>query len=476
MKKALSLVLAVLLILGIVPLTATAVPITPTIPVSSIEFEFEEIPAVGKKIVLPKVVAVNGDKSLADVVDISLSYWGESDVALSFAYFEKVAEGARFENEKAYKLSLSATLSEEYYFVFGTTVTVKTPEKELVGATAVSGFEANYLTMINFGAPANYITVKKYELKLKGFKIGNRTDNATVDVFLNGKKSREAQVNIDCDYLCMTTTADPEKMTVLYETIKKNKQYYLVMFEEQKPNYIIDYDNPDIFSVNGIKPIIKKSEHGYMLFFKLPILHDHAYKTTTVKATLTKNGKMERKCTVCGYISSASSTIKKINSVKLSGTAYTYNGKIKTPTVTVKDSAGKTVSSKYYTVKYASGRKNVGKYKVTVTFKGNYSDTKTLYFTINPAKTTVSKLTAGKKSIKANVTKKTNISGYQMQYSTSKSFSTYKTKTISYKYTSATLSNLTSKKTYYVRVRTYKTVNGTRYYSGWSAYKYTKTK
>jgi len=204
----------------------------------------------------------------------------------------------------------------------------------------------------------------------------------------------------------------------------------------------------------------------------------HTYKSTLTKATLTKNGKKEYKCTVCGYVASSSYKIYYPKTIKLSATTYTYDGKIKQPSVTVKDSAGKTISSKYYTVTYASGRKNVGKYKVTVTFKGKYSGTKTLYFKINPAKTTVSKLAPGKKSIKVYITKKTSqVTGYQIQYSTSKTFKSYKTKTIkSYKTTSATLKSLSAKKTYYVRVRTYKTVNGTKYYSGWSSYKYTKTK
>ena len=204
----------------------------------------------------------------------------------------------------------------------------------------------------------------------------------------------------------------------------------------------------------------------------------HTYKTTTKPATEKANGKIEKKCTVCGNVSS-SKVIRKISSVKLSEDTYTYNGKTKTPTVTVKDSAGnKLVKNTDYTVKYATGRKNVGKHKVTITFKGKYSGTKTLSFTINPTKTTVSKLTAGKKSIKVNITKKSSqVTGYEVQYSTSKTFKSAKTKTISsYKTTSTTLKNLSAKKTYYVRVRTYKTANGTKYYSGWSSYKRVKTK
>ena len=110
--------------------------------------------------------------------------------------------------------------------------------------------------------------------------------------------------------------------------------------------------------------------------------------------------------------------------------------------------------------------------------KGNYSGTKTLTYKILPAKTTVSKLTTGKKSLKVYVTKKTTqVSGYQIQYSAYKNFKSYKTKTLSgYKTTCVSLSGLTSGKTYYVRVRTYKTVDGVKYYSLWSAYKYKKTK
>ena len=204
----------------------------------------------------------------------------------------------------------------------------------------------------------------------------------------------------------------------------------------------------------------------------------HKYTTITTKATLAKNGKVVKKCKVCGKVASTT-TIKYVKSFKLSTTSYTYNGKVKTPSVTVKDSAGKTLKKNTdYTVSYASGRKNVGTYKVTIKMKGKYSGTKTLTFKINPVKTSVSKLTAGKKSITVNISKKsTQVSGYQVQYSTSKKFTSAKTKTISsYKTTKYTLKSLSAKKTYYVRVRTYKTVSGKKYYSGWSTYKYVKTK
>ncbi len=197
----------------------------------------------------------------------------------------------------------------------------------------------------------------------------------------------------------------------------------------------------------------------------------------TYKVTVTMKGNYSGTKTVSFKINPISASKC---SFKLSTTTYTYNGKVKTPSVTVKNAKGtKLTKNTHYTVKYASGRKNVGKYKVIVTMKGNYSGTKTLYLTINPPKTSVSKLSAAKKSLKVTIKKKSSqVTGYQIEYSTSKSFkSKYtKSKTVkSYKTTSTTLKNLKAKKTYYVRVRTYKTVNGKKYYSGWSSYKLKKT-
>lgn len=205
---------------------------------------------------------------------------------------------------------------------------------------------------------------------------------------------------------------------------------------------------------------------------------DHTYKTTTVKATTSKNGSSTTKCTKCGSVKSKK-TIYKISSVALSSTSYTYNGKTKKPTVTVKDSKGNKLKiDKDYTVKYSTGRKNVGTYTVTVTFKGNYSGSKKLTFKIVPKGTTISKLTAGKSQFTAKWSKQsTQTTGYQLQYSTSSKMTNATTKTYSSASTSsATVKSLKSAKTYYVRVRTYKTVNGNKFYSAWSSVKSVKTK
>ncbi len=118
--------------------------------------------------------------------------------------------------------------------------------------------------------------------------------------------------------------------------------------------------------------------------------------------------------------------------IKLSASTYTYNGKVKTPSVVIKDKTGRTLKKGTdYTVSYASGRKSVGKYKVNITFKGNYSGKKTVYFKIVPKGTSVSKVTAAKKSLKVKLKKQTSqTSGYQIQYSTSKKFTSAKTVTV----------------------------------------------
>lgn len=83
--------------------------------------------------------------------------------------------------------------------------------------------------------------------------------------------------------------------------------------------------------------------------------------------------------------------------VKLSSTSYEYNGKAKTPNVTVTDANGQTlVKNTDYTVSYQTGRVNVGRYSVTVNFKGKYSGSRTLYFNITamPASKCSAKLSA----------------------------------------------------------------------------------
>ena len=208
----------------------------------------------------------------------------------------------------------------------------------------------------------------------------------------------------------------------------------------------------------------------------------HTTKQTVTKATPTANGKIVNYCSVWKKTLSTT-VIPKASSIKLKATSLTYNGKVRTPKVIVKDRTGKTlVKNTDYTVSYAKGRKYVGKYAVKITFKGKYSGTKTLYFTIKPKATSISSLKAGSKKFTVKWKKQaTQTTGYQVQYSASSKFSKAKTVTVGKNTTvSKKISKLSGKKKYYVRVRTYKTVkiNGKsiRIYSGWSKAKTVTTK
>lgn len=209
----------------------------------------------------------------------------------------------------------------------------------------------------------------------------------------------------------------------------------------------------------------------------------HSVETTVTTASLTENGISVSCCTTCGEVLSEK-TIYRPKTFKLSAAAYSFDGKVKKPTVKITDANGKTIAAANYTVSYASGCKNVGSYKVTIKMKGNYTGTKTLTFKINPKGTTVKSLTAAKKALTVKWTKQATkmstsvITGYQIQLATDKAF-TKNVKNVTVKGYSAVskkVTGLKAKTTYYVRIRTYKTVSGTNYYSPWSAAKYKKTK
>ena len=204
----------------------------------------------------------------------------------------------------------------------------------------------------------------------------------------------------------------------------------------------------------------------------------HAWKHVINKATLSKNGSEYDQCSRCPA-KQGTATIYYPKTFKLSTTAYTYSGTVKKPAVTVKNSLGKTLSAASYKVSY-SKNKYVGTAYAKVTLNApRYSGTATLKFKINPKGTSLSKLAPKKKAFTVTWKKQaTQTTGYQIQYSTSSKFASgnklvtvAKTGT-----TSKTISKLKAKKRYYVRVRTYKTVSGTKYYSGWSAKKSVKTK
>ncbi|MBR5088646.1 MAG: fibronectin type III domain-containing protein [Ruminiclostridium sp.] len=143
----------------------------------------------------------------------------------------------------------------------------------------------------------------------------------------------------------------------------------------------------------------------------------------------------------------------------------TYTGEAIKPAVTVKDGSCKLVRGTDYTVSYKNNKK-IGKATVTIKGKGKYSFTKTLSFIIRPAKTTLKakKTDSGQK---LSWKKVAGIDKYQVQYSTDGG-KTYKSAGTAASGKTGMNLKLGKGKSYTFRIRSYKTVNGKKYYSKWS--------
>ncbi len=97
--------------------------------------------------------------------------------------------------------------------------------------------------------------------------------------------------------------------------------------------------------------------------------------------------------------------------------------------------------------------------------------------TSTPAKTKVQKISTGKKSITLQWKKISGVTAYQVQIATNKKFTkNKKTVKVSKKSKKTKIKKLKAKKVYYVRVRSYKKVNGKKVYSKWSTVRKVKTK
>lgn len=170
--------------------------------------------------------------------------------------------------------------------------------------------------------------------------------------------------------------------------------------------------------------------------------------------------------------------------VTLSEKSFKFNGSVQQPEVTVKDGEKVLAAGTDYTVSFSGSCKNVGKYNAKVTLQGQYEGEGSAAFKINPKNTGSFKVKAGKKSLKVTWKKQSakmsssRITGYQIQYSRKADFGSGSKKSTvkGYKTVSKTIKNLKKGKRYYVRIRTYKIVNGNKYYSSWSIPKSVKVK
>ena len=165
----------------------------------------------------------------------------------------------------------------------------------------------------------------------------------------------------------------------------------------------------------------------------------------------------------------AKATVSGISTKAFTGKAITQNVTVKVGNTVLKNGTD-------YTVSYSNNKK-VGKATVKITGKGKYGGVITKTFKINPAKQEIQKLTAKSKAFFVDWAQKGSATGYEIQYATNSKFTGAKKVTITNNKTDkTTVSKLSANKKYYVRVRSYTTVGGTKYYGSWSATKTVTTK
>ena len=217
------------------------------------------------------------------------------------------------------------------------------------------------------------------------------------------------------------------------------------------------------------------------LSFTVTADHNWDAGTVTKKATVTEEGEMTYHCTVENCTATKTEVIPKKNPTSIAKAtvsglkAKTWTGKALKQSPTVKQSGKTLKNGTDYTITYKNN-KNVGKATMTITGKGEYTGTITKSFKINPKGTSISKVTKAKKAVTVKWKKQakkmsaSRITGYQIQVATNKAFTKDK-KTVNvkgYSKTSKKVAKLKAKKKYYVKIRTYKTVSGAKYYSPWS--------
>ena len=222
------------------------------------------------------------------------------------------------------------------------------------------------------------------------------------------------------------------------------------------------------YSINSKYYKSENSGSFYVGINKITCNHSD-YTEKTVKASVSENGKITKTCDVCGKVISTK-TIPAIDDIYLSKYYYTYSGKATKPTVSIWDTNGNKVSSSNYTVTYKNN-KNIGTARVIINYKNKYKGNTTVYYDIYPKSISITnkqlEFLSNSNKIKVILQRVSNITGYQVQFGEDKNFKKKKTKTVKASTKSVT-QKIKTNKTYYIRARTYKTVNGIKYYSDWS--------
>lgn len=338
----------------------------------------------------------------------------------------------------------------------------------------------------------------------KEYCVPAETEIINTYAFANSNNLQKVTVGTACSKICDSAFADTKIREIVIDSndctiseqsdIPADAKLFCHKGSATEKNlkslgYGIDYIKDDIH-IHNFKSTLHKptcTADGYTEYYcnscgfskKSDYVNalGHSYIAVSSKAGFGKDGEISSKCSRCSIIKSYRK-IYSVKQVKLSKTSYTYNGKCNTPAVTVCDSKGnKLKQNRDYKVTYIGGRKNVGKYTIKISLIGDYSGNKNMTYCIKPQTVSVSSINCKKLKLTVKIKKlPKQTDGFQVQYSTDKHFSKNTKKTEVKKKKSCSVSKLKKGKKYYVRVRSYKSVKGVKYYSSWSKSKSFKAK
>ena len=259
----------------------------------------------------------------------------------------------------------------------------------------------------------DYVTYKIY-LK-KGTYYINLNNTSDKETEYNIKVENEELVDIDSINLDSNYIEIEEgvKKAVKYTINPDNATFTSVDWKVSDTSIVSLGYVGDVMNIEALKEgecditVTAKNGKKAVCHIVVKKAGDHKYDSTIEKASTSKDGKIIDKCSRCGDVKAAQ-IISHPTKVVLNNSNFVYDGKVKTPTVTVTSADGKTVDSANYDISYANGRKDAGTYDVKVTFKGNYTGSLTTKFTIAKANQSL-KIKSPKKKMKVGAKAKIKI-------------------------------------------------------------------
>ena len=288
------------------------------------------------------------------------------------------------------------------------------------------------------------VTLTEGEASYSDVKFDNQTvvfkfvpnETSTYYFYSNDGNGLKANIQDDTGYYVAQTTSN-ENDFELKADLTAGKTYYINV----KSNKADDIFGLYVSNLNYV-------EHDFELTNEKP-------------ATCTNAGLAIYKCSICGEIET--------QAINPTGHNFSNNAQF------CLNGCG-TVNPNYV----APTQPTPSQTPSTAPTQPNQNDTNTSNVTVisKPKSASIKKVKGAKKAILVTWKKVSGVNGYEIQVATDKKFKKNK-KTVTIKKqktTKTTVKKLKAKKKYYVRVRTYKIVNGKKVYSSWSKVKSVKTK